>query len=143
MTKEELIKLREKVLRLKNAGEVENVLEYKTLYQRFKDVALRKPNSSAIDYFGTKITYAEMLLLIDKAAVGFKEIGIGYNDVVAMSMLSTPYAIVSLYALDKIGATMHMVNGASNINELQRELKNIPSKYFITSDIFNYIWKRC
>lgn len=136
LTKEYLIKLREKVLQIDKAGEIEKILEHKTLYQRFKDTALRKPDSIALMYFGNKITYRQMLTLIDNAAKGFSEIGIKYNDIVTCSLLSTPYGIVSFYALDKIGATMHMVNGASNANELKRELSNIKSKYFVANDLF-------
>ena len=136
MTKDELIELKEKVLKLEEAGEIEKIFNCKTMYQRFKEVAQRKPDEKAILYFGNVITYRQMLTLIDNAAKGFQELGIKYNDVVTMSMLSTPYGIVSLYALDKIGATMHMVNSASSIDEIKRELSNFNSKYFIANDIF-------
>ena len=136
LTKEELIKLREQVLQIKTPGEIEKILEHKTLYQRLKDVAKRKPDSKAILYFGNVITYRQLLTMVDTAAKGFHELGIKYNDVVTMSLLATPYGIVSLYALDKIGATMHMVNCSSSIEEIKRELNNIKSKYFIANDIF-------
>lgn len=136
LTKENLIKLREKVLQFKNAGEVEKILEHKTLYQRFKDTALRKPDSIALMYFGNKITYRQMLTLVDNAAKGFSEVGIKYNDIVTCSLLSTPYGIVSFYALDKIGASMHMVNGASSVEELKRELTNVKSEFFVANDLF-------
>ena len=136
MTENELRKLKEKVLGLKNAGEIEGILEHKTMYQRIKDTALSKPDAPALLYMGNTITYREFLTLIDTAAKGFSEIGIKYNDVVAMSMLGTPYGIVSMYALDKIGATMHMVNCASSVDEIKREIQNIPTKYFVANDIF-------
>lgn len=136
MTEQELLKLKERVIKITKPGEIEQILEHKTLYGRLKDTALRKPDAPAILYFGNKITYREFLRLVDNAAKGFNEIGIKYNDVVAMSMLATPYGIVSLYALDKIGATMHMVNSASSAEEIKRELEKIPSKYFVANDIF-------
>lgn len=136
LSKEYFIRLKEEVLKIKNAGEIERILEHKTLYQRFKDVALEKPDAPALLYFGNKITYRELLTLIDNAARGFNELGIKYNDVVTMSMLATPYSIVSLYALDKIGATMHTVNCAANVEEVKRELSNFDSKFFIANDIF-------
>lgn len=136
LTKDELIKLREKVFKIKQPGEIENVLEYKTLYQRFKDVALRKPDAVALLYFGNSLTYRQMLTLIDNAAKGFYEIGVRKNDVVTMSLLATPYSIASLYALDKIGATMHMVNGTNSVDEMKRELSNFNSKFFVANDLF-------
>ena len=136
MTEKELRKLKEEVLKLNNPLDIEKILEHKTMYERLRDTAMRKPDYPAILYFGNVITYREFLTLVDTAAKGFSELGIKYNDVVAMSMLSTPYGIVSMYALDKIGATMHMVNCASNVEEIKRELCKIPSKYFVANDIF-------
>lgn len=136
MNKDYLLNLKKKVLEIKEAGVIEDVLEHKTAYQRIKEVALEKPDSPALLYFGGKITYRQFLTLIDNAANGFKNIGINYGDVVTMSMLASPYGIVSFYALDKIGATMHMVNCASNVDEISRELSNFNSRYFVANDIF-------
>lgn len=136
LTKEELIDLRNKVEKIKVAGELEKILEYKTMYERLKEVSIRKPDSIAISYFGNKITYRQLLNLVDKAAIGFSSMGIKYDDVVNVSLLSTPYAIVTLYALDKIGACMHMINCANSREEIKRELNNFNSKYIVANDIF-------
>lgn len=136
MTEKELRELKEKVMKITKPGEIESLLEHKTMYERIKDTALMKPDAPALLYMGNIITYREFLTLIDNAAKGFSEIGIKYNDVVAMSMLATPYGIVSMYALDKIGATMHMVNCASSVDEIKREIQNVPTKYFVANDIF-------
>ena len=136
MDKEYLKQLKEEVLKIEKAGEIEKIMEYKTAYARFKEKAIEKPDSIALRYFGNNITYRNLLTMIDNAAKGFYEIGIRYNDVVSMSMLGTPYGIVAFYALDKLGACMHMVNCASNLEEIKRELSNFNSKYFVANDIF-------
>lgn len=136
MGKKELQELKEKVLKLQKAGDIEKILKYKTAYERFNDMAIQRPDSPAILYMGNTITYGELSKLIDNAANGFSQLGIKYNDVVTMSMLSTPYSVVAFYALDKIGAVMHMVNSATNLNEIKRELANFDSKYFVANDIF-------
>lgn len=136
MIEKELRELKEKVMKVTKPGEIEGLLEHKTMYERIKDTAMRKPDYPALLYMGNVITYREFLTLIDTAAKGFSVMGIGYNDVVAMSMLATPYGIVSMYALDKLGATMHMVNCASSVDEIKRELQNIPTKHFVANDIF-------
>lgn len=135
-SKEYFLKLKERILQIKEAGEVEKILEHKTMYERFKDVALTKPDAPAIMYFGRVYTFRELLTLIDNTAKGFKELGVKYNDVVTMSMLATPYAIVAVYALDKIGAVMHLVNATSSAEEVKRELSNFDSKFFVANDIF-------
>lgn len=136
MTEKELRELKEQALKITQPGELEKILEHKTMYERLRDTALRKPDSKALLYMGNIITYRQLLTLVDTAAKGFHQIGIRYNDVVAMSMLASPYGIVSLYALDKLGATMHMVNCASSAEEIKRELEKIPTKYFVANDIF-------
>ncbi len=135
LTKDELVKLREKVMMIKQAGEIEKLLDHKTAYQRFKEVATKKPDAIAIKYFGSDITYRQMLNIIDTAAKGFSEIGITHDSVVTTSLLATPYGIASFYALDKIGAVMHMVNAAGGEEELKRELSNFDSSYFVCTDV--------
>lgn len=136
MTKEYLLELREKVLSLKNPLDSYKVYNHKTAYERFADQAKATPDAAAILYMGNTITYRQMLTLVDNAAKGFSELGIGYDDVVTMSMLATPYSLVAFYALDKIGAVMHMVNSATSKEETIREIKNFNSKYYVANDIF-------
>ena len=136
MTEQYLRELKAKVDKVTRPGEIEEILDHKTMYERLKETALRKPDYPAILYMGNTITYRQLLTLVDTAAKGFRDLGIGRNTVVAMSMLASPYGIVSLYALDKIGATMHMVNCASSTEEIKRELEKIPTKHFVANDIF-------
>ena len=136
MKPESIKLLKEKVLKITEPGEIEKIIEYKTAYSHFKETALDMGEAPALNYFGNIITYKEMLILVDIAAKGFAELGVKYNDVVTMSVLSTPYGIIAFYALDKLGAVMHMVNGAAGIDELKRELKTFKSKFFVGNDLF-------
>lgn len=133
---EDFVKLREEVLKLKKPGDIEKLLKYKTAYERFRETALSRYNRYALHYFGNNITYGELLGLIDRMANGFAAQGIGYDDVVTISTLGTPSGIAAFYALDKIGALMHMVNSASSAKEVARELKHCPSKYVVANDVF-------
>lgn len=128
--------LRKAVEKITVAGEIDNFLQYKTAYNRLLDTAKEIPDSIAINYMGNKIAYKQFLNIIDTAAKGFAELGIGYNDVVTMSALPTPYGIASFYALDKLGAVSHMVNSLTNVNEIKRELSNFNSEYFVGNDLF-------
>lgn len=128
--------LRKVVEKIDVAGKIDNVLNYKTAYNRLFDTVNEMPNSVALNYMGRKITYKQFLNIVDAAANGFAELGIGYNDVVTMSVLPTPYGIASFYALDKLGAISHMVNSLTNSNEIRRELSNFNSKYFLGNDLF-------
>ena len=128
--------LREEVLKIKKAGEIENILTHETCYNRFKETAEESPNLTAINYLGNKMTFSQALSLIDDIARGFYSLGIRENDVVTVSMLPTLYGVATFYALDKIGVTQHLVNCAASKEELKRELSNFDSKIFICNDIF-------
>lgn len=127
--------LRKIVEEIKVAGEVEKVYTHDTMYNRFCETEKEMPNALCINMFGNKVTYKEMLKLIDEMADGFYELGIRKDDVVNVSILSTLHGIASVYALDKIGAFMHLVNCTSGIDEVKRECSNLNSKYFIGNDI--------
>lgn len=136
MKPEQIKALKEKVLKITEPGEIEKHFEIETPYNRFKSTANEFPNNNALLYFGNSITYKEMLSIVDTMAKGFAEIGIKRNDVVTVSLLATPYAIMAFYALTKIGAVLHLVNCSASIAEIKREMSNFTTKYFIANDIF-------
>lgn len=84
---------------------------------------------TAIEYYGKKYTYGEMFDEIDKIACKYKKLGVKKGDVVAICMPSTPEAIFSLYALNKIGAVCDMLDPRSNPNQLTYYLNEDKAKY--------------
>ncbi|MBE6816923.1 MAG: acyl--CoA ligase [Ruminococcaceae bacterium] len=128
--------LKERTLQIEKAGDIEKIIACDTPYQRFVQAAAQFSGNIAVKYMGTNIRYCELLKLIDKLANGFDSIGIKKDDVVTVSLLGTPYAIAVFYALDKLGACQHMVNSASGLDELKRELSHFHSKYYVANDIF-------
>lgn len=129
-------KLREQVEKIKKAGEIEKLLEYDTCYNRFFETAKEYKNRTAILYLGNSFTYGELLKLIDSLALALKQLGIKKDEIVTVGTLGGPYSIALFYALDKLGATQHLVNCASNIEEIKREMMSIKSKYFFANDLF-------
>lgn len=54
--------------------------------------------------------YKDFLKQIDDCARSFKQLGIKHNDVVSICMPNPPEAIISFYALNKIGAIANMIH---------------------------------
>lgn len=135
LTTNELIELRLKVEGIKEAGKIEELLEKKSPYQRLEEVTERLPDNIAIKYYGNNITYRNFKIIVDRLAKGFAEIGVKAYDRVAVSLLATPYAIAAFYALDKIGATMHMINPAGDEEDLKHKIKDAKTTVFIGTDI--------
>ena len=76
-----------------------------TLYMRIKRVCLANPARTALEYGTTKITFASFLEKINEAASAWLKLGVEKGDVVMIAMGNNPINIISVYALDKIGAS--------------------------------------
>ena len=76
-----------------------------TLYMRMKRVCLANPARIALEYGTTKLTFASFLDMINEAALTWKKLGVEKGDVVMIAMGNNPINIISVYALDKIGAS--------------------------------------
>ena len=76
-----------------------------TLYMRIKRSCTRYPDRVALEYGATKILYLSLLEKIDEAASAWKKLGVQKGDVVMIAMGNNTLNIISVYALDKIGAS--------------------------------------
>lgn len=76
-----------------------------TLYMRIKRSCTRYPDRVAVEYGATKVLYSTLLEKIDEAASAWKNLGVKKGDVVMLAMGNNTLNIISVYALDKIGAS--------------------------------------
>ena len=72
---------------------------------RIKRSCTRYPDRVALEYGATKILYLSLLEKIDEAASAWKKLGVQKGDVVMIAMGNNTLNIISVYALDKIGAS--------------------------------------
>lgn len=111
-----------------------------SLYNFLRQSAEQHPDLTSYNYFGAKKSYGEFLKQIDECARAFKQQGISEGDVVSICMPNTPEAIISFYALNKIGAISNMIHPLSAEPEIKYYFNVSGSKYVITIDIaFNKI----
>lgn len=89
----------------------------------------------AINYYGKTLTYNELLHKIDQAAKAFRSQGIRRGDVVTICMPNTPEALISFYAVNKIGAIANMVHPLSGEKEIKEYLISTHSVMLIMIDI--------
>ena len=116
---------------------VKEHLEYPniSLYKLLENSILQHPDYISYNYYGTKRTYKEFAQEIDKCARAFKSLGVKSKDRVSICMPNTPEAIISFYALNKIGAVANMIHPLSAENEIKHFLNVSKSKYIIAIDI--------
>lgn len=108
-----------------------------SIYEYIKNKSLNNnyKDKIAIDYFGTKLTYTEFYRQIDKAAKSFRSQGIRRGDVVTILSANIPEAVISFYALNKIGAVANMIHPLSAENEIKAALQRYSTVMLVAMDI--------
>jgi len=106
-----------------------------TIYELVEKTCNTYPNNYALEYYGKKITYRELLMKIKKTASSLLELGVKEGDRVTICMPNTPSAVVTFYAINMIGATASMIHPLSSENEIEFYLNASDSKYVLTIDL--------
>ena len=88
----------------------------------------------ALNYFGTRISFLEFFEKIDNAAKSFTSIGVKPGDVVTICLPNTPEALISFYAVNKIGAVADMIHPLSAGNEIVQYLNASKSRVLVLVD---------
>ena len=89
----------------------------------------------ALNYYGNRITFRELLAKIDEAQISFSKMGIMQNDVVSIAAPFLPETIISIYALNALGAVANMVDPRVPEDKLLNYLTGSNSKYIIAVDL--------
>ncbi len=113
-------------------------LKYKipniTMYDQIVNSTIKYPNNVAIKYMGKKIKYIDFLKKINICATGFQKLGIKKGDIVTILLPNIPESLISLYALNKLGAIANMTHPLSAEEEIKQTIKSTKSKYLIIYD---------
>lgn len=91
-----------------------------SIYHYFERASFAHDDIVALNYFGTKITFKDLLKKIDICAKALRSQGVRKGDVVTICMPNTPEAVISFYAVNKIGAIANIIHPLSS----QEEIKN-------------------
>lgn len=85
----------------------------------FENSAILHENEIALNYFGRKFTFKDLLNRIEICAKALKASGVRKSDVVTILMPNTPEAVISFYAVNKIGAIANMIHPLSSQEEIK------------------------
>lgn len=95
----------------------------KPLHAILDSSVARYPLSTAIDYCGSKIKYAELKKLCDSLAAALVRLGVKRGDRVVTVLPNCPQSIISTFAILKAGAVHVPCSILSKTPELAREIK--------------------
>lgn len=93
------------------------------------------PDALAYEYFGTKSTYCKLVSDIERISACYYNSGVRKGDIVTMIMPNTPEAVISIYALNRIGAVANIIHPLSAQEEIKNYLISAGSKTVLCVDI--------
>jgi long-chain acyl-CoA synthetase len=123
---------------LRYYGGVPPTIDYPriTLYEAVAATAARVPDAIAIDFFGARSTYRELLAAIDRAAAALASIGLASGDRLLISMPTAPAGVIAFYAANKIGVLPALIHPLSAPPEIEHYLNVSGARVALTLDAF-------
>ena len=93
-------------------------------------------NEIALEYFGSKISFGELIKNINLVAKSLEEYGIKRGDFVTICSTTTPEVVYLFYAISKIGAIANVISPFYSSEELISRINECDSKLVIIVDTF-------
>ncbi len=105
------------------------------IYSYLKEVNKNRLEARAVYYYGKKLSYGELIHLIDLCADAFSALGVGEGSVVSLLSASLPESVVAAYALNKIGAVLNTIDPRQNTAFIEKMIKDSGSEILVTIDL--------
>ena len=106
-----------------------------TMYEQLHATVERYPNSTALIYYGTHLSFSQLDDLVNGCAAGLKALGVKKGDRVTICMPNLPQTIAVIYAVNKIGAVCNMLHPLSAASEVKHGVELVKSKVAFCFDI--------
>ena len=123
---------------LKFYGDVPETLDYPAIgvYEALVASAAQRPDATAIDFLGSRLTYRELTDAIDRCAAALADLGLGAGDRITISMPTSPQGVIAFYAAAKLGAVASLIHPLSTAAEIEGYLNMSRSRLAVTLDAF-------
>lgn len=105
-------------------GKYESMTLYDYLLYKNKD----NLDKIALNYFGTKITFRKMFQKIDEVCKNLIAMGLKSKDTVSLCIISQPEVVYLIYALNKLGITINMIDPRTSKEGIAHKMKMANSR---------------
>ena len=95
---------------------------------------------TALEYYGRKITFADLIVNVKKTAAAFRGIGVKKGDIITVVSVMTPEVIYAFYAADMIGASLNLVDPRYSAEGIHEYIEEVSSRLLIC---LNVTYERC
>jgi long-chain acyl-CoA synthetase len=106
------------------------------LHRFLESAARRHPRSTALIFFGRKMTYRELDELTNRFAIALRKLGVEKGDRVMILLPNMPQCVISYYGALKAGAVVVLSNPLSGEEELARQVSDSGAEIIITMSLF-------
>ncbi len=110
-------------------------VELRPLTDLLDDAVARHPASPCVDFLGAKWTYGEIGDLVDRAAAGFRRLGVVEGTRVGLCLPNTPYSVVCYFAVLKAGGIVVNFNPLYVERELIHQVNDSGTEIMVTMDL--------
>ena len=97
-------------------------------------------NDTALEYYGRKFTYADLIVNVKKTAAALRGAGVKKGDIVTVVSVMTPEVIALFYAADMIGATLNLVDPRYSVEGIREYIEEVDSHLLVC---LNVVYERC
>jgi acyl-CoA synthetase (AMP-forming)/AMP-acid ligase II len=106
----------------------------KPISEYVRTAAERNPDQTAINFYGTRISYKTLNTAIDRFAWGLVALGLQNGDRVAVQMPNCPQYIICYFGILRAGCVVVAMNPMFKAAELEYEIKDATPEIFICTD---------
>ena len=103
-------------------------------YESLKNTVNKYPEYKAYNYFGVEKDYKTLLNDVDVMSNALVKLGVQKGDYITICSSNVPEAVISFYAINKLGAISNMVHPKTSIEEIEYFLNLTGSKLVIALD---------
>jgi fatty-acyl-CoA synthase len=104
-----------------------------SLWDNLETSARRYPDKAALVFFGTVLTYADLLQKAERLAQCLRGLGVEKGDRVVLSMQNCPQLIIAHFAILRANAVVVPVNPMNRFEELKHYITDPDAKVAITT----------
>ena len=97
-------------------------------------------NDTALDYYGRKFTYADLIVNVKKTAAALRGAGVKKGDIITVVSIMTPEIIALFYAADMMGAPLNLVDPRYSVEGIREYIEEVDSHLLVC---LNVVYERC
>ena len=97
-------------------------------------------NDTALDYYGRKFAYADLIVNVKKTAAALRGAGLKKGDIITVVSIMTPEIIALFYAADMMGATLNLVDPRYSVEGIREYIEEVDSHLLVC---LNVVYERC